>query len=74
MEDLLQGNKTINHPIITPTYEDKQHKYKIISKDLSIIWRVEVQSKTMRGNILILQQSLFFLNIVHKKRVLILES
>jgi hypothetical protein len=36
MEDLLQGNKTINHPITTPTPEDDQKKYKISSKDWSI--------------------------------------
>jgi hypothetical protein len=70
MEDLLQGNKTINHPITTPTYEDKQQKYKITSKDLPIIWRVEIQSKTMRGNIFILQQSLFFEILFTKKEYL----
>ena len=33
MEDMLQSNKTINHPITTPTSRDKQKKYKITSKD-----------------------------------------
>jgi hypothetical protein len=36
MKDLLQDNKTINHPITTPIYGDKQQKYKITSKDLSL--------------------------------------
>ena len=52
MEDMLQSNKTINHPITTPTSRDKQKKYKITSKDWSILWKVEVQSRTKRGNIL----------------------
>jgi len=66
MEDLLKGNKTINHSIIMPTLGDEQKKYKITSKDWSILWRVEVQSRTKRGNIFILQNSFFF-SIFFKK-------
>jgi hypothetical protein len=66
MENLLQGNKTINHPITTPTPRDEQKKYKITSKDWSSLWRVEVQSRTKRNNIFILQNS-FFLNILQNE-------
>jgi hypothetical protein len=51
MEELLQGNKNINHPITTPIPGDEQKKYKITSKDQSIHWRVEVQLRTKRDNI-----------------------
>jgi hypothetical protein len=37
MKDLLQGNKTINHPITTLTPRDEQKKYKINNKDWSIL-------------------------------------
>jgi hypothetical protein len=37
MADWLQGKKTINHPIIMPTLGDEQKKYKITSKDWSIL-------------------------------------
>jgi hypothetical protein len=33
MKDLLQGNKTINHPITKLTPRDEQKKYKINNKD-----------------------------------------
>jgi hypothetical protein len=52
MKDLLQGNKTINHPITTLTPRDEQKKYKINNKDWSILWRVKVQSRNKRDNIL----------------------
>ena len=60
MENLLQENKIINHPITTPIPGDEQKKYKIISKEWSIVWRVEVQLRTKRGNIFILKKSFFF--------------
>jgi hypothetical protein len=61
MEDLLQGNKTINHSITTTTPGDEQKKYKITRKNWLILWKVEVQSRTKRGNIFILQKIIFFL-------------
>jgi hypothetical protein len=55
-----------------PTPGDEQKKYKITSKDWSILWRVEVQSRTKRGNIFIWQNSFFFQ--YSSKRILKLES
>jgi hypothetical protein len=49
-----------------PTPGDEQKKYKITSKDWSILWRVEVQSRTKRGNTFILQNSFFF-NVLQKE-------
>jgi hypothetical protein len=57
MEELLQGNKNINHPITMPIPGEEQKKYKITSKDWSIHWRVEVQLRTKRDYIFILQKS-----------------
>lgn len=61
MEDLLQDNKTINHSITTATPGDEQKKYKITRKNWLILWKVEVQSRTKRDNIFILQKFIFFL-------------
>jgi hypothetical protein len=54
-----------------PTHEDEQQKYKITSKDLPIIWRVEIQSRTKRDNIFILQKSFFFEILFTKKEYLV---
>ena len=72
MKDLLQGNKTITHPITMLTPGDEQKKYKINNKDWSILWRVEVQSRNKRDNILFWKKNLFLKN--SSQRVLLLES
>jgi hypothetical protein len=46
MEDLLQGNKTINNSITTPTPRDKQRKYKFTTKNYQFFEELKVQSRT----------------------------
>jgi hypothetical protein len=46
MEDLLQGNKTINYSITMPTLGDEQRKYKFTTKNGQFFEELKVQSRT----------------------------
>jgi hypothetical protein len=46
MEDLLQGNKTINQLNTTPTPKDEQKEYKFTTKIGQFFEELKVQSRT----------------------------